>query len=193
MSNLPPIMIDFTERFETERLLLRLPLPGDGREVNQAMQESLPELRPWMIWANREQSPEETETLMRQSHVRFLERTDLRFHGYLKETGELAFCGGLHRIDWHSRKFELGYWLRSKYAGKGLATEAVRGLERLAIEQLGANRIEIQCDSENARSIEVAKRLGYSLEGKLRNHALDAKLANLRDTLMFAKVRGSEF
>ncbi|MFC0216507.1 GNAT family N-acetyltransferase [Paenibacillus chartarius] len=188
-----PIEIPFDEQFDTERLTLRLPLPGDGAAVYEAMQESLAELRPWMIWANREQSAEETEQIIRESHIAFKERTDLRFHGFLRETGQLVWCGGLHRIDWSAGKFEIGYWLRSPYSGMGYAIEAARGLERLAIEQLGANRIEIRIDNGNLRSIRVAERLGYTLEGTLRQDAWNADLSGLRNTRVYAKVRGVEF
>jgi hypothetical protein len=47
----PPILRDFPESFETERLLIRCPMPGDGAEVYAAVSESLDELRPWMPWA----------------------------------------------------------------------------------------------------------------------------------------------
>ena len=36
----PPILIDFPESFETERLLIRSPLPGDGQELHAAVGES---------------------------------------------------------------------------------------------------------------------------------------------------------
>lgn len=188
-----PIDIRFDERLYTERLLLRPPLPGDGQAVFEAVQESLPELRPWMPWANRYQSPEETERLVVDSHAAFRERTDLRFHAFLRSTGKLVLCGGLHRIDWDARKFEIGYWLRSPYGGCGYATEAARALEGLAIRQLQANRIEIRVDAGNIRSLKVAERLGFTLEGVLRRDAWNAERTALRDTVLFAKVRGVEF
>ena len=43
-----PILMDFPESFETERLLIRSPLPGDGRELYAAVRESIEELTPWM-------------------------------------------------------------------------------------------------------------------------------------------------
>jgi len=43
-----PILRDFPERFESERLLIRAPLPRDGANVHAAIAESLDELRPWM-------------------------------------------------------------------------------------------------------------------------------------------------
>ncbi len=37
----PPILIDFPESFETERLSIRNPLPGDGREMQAAVRTRL--------------------------------------------------------------------------------------------------------------------------------------------------------
>lgn len=157
------------------------------------MKETLDEIKPWLIWADREQTPEETEVIIRQSHIRFKERSDLRFHGYMKDTGELAFCGGLHRIDWSIRKFEIGYWLRTKYVGMGLAAEAVTGLEQFAIEILQANRIEIFIDPHNQKSVNVAQKLGYRHEGTLRFNQWNSTMTHLTDTMILAKVRGLDF
>jgi hypothetical protein len=46
----PPILQDFPASFETERLLIRSPLPGDGPEMHAAIDESLGDLLPWMDW-----------------------------------------------------------------------------------------------------------------------------------------------
>ncbi len=39
-----PILQEFPDRFESERLLIRAPQPGDGAEVHAAISESLDEL-----------------------------------------------------------------------------------------------------------------------------------------------------
>ena len=44
----PPILRDFPEAFETGRLLIRSPMPGDGPELHAAVRESMDELLPWM-------------------------------------------------------------------------------------------------------------------------------------------------
>ncbi len=46
-----PLLASIPESFETERLLIRVPLPGDGEALNHAIRESIDELRPWMPWA----------------------------------------------------------------------------------------------------------------------------------------------
>jgi hypothetical protein len=43
-----PILLDFPDSFESERLLIRGPRPGDGAAVHAALIESLGELRPWL-------------------------------------------------------------------------------------------------------------------------------------------------
>lgn len=56
-----PILKDFPNEFYTERLLIRLPLPGDGEAVFQAVQTSRGELKKWMAFAQKSQSLEDTE------------------------------------------------------------------------------------------------------------------------------------
>lgn len=185
------ILIDIPESMESQRLLIRAPLWNDGSKVNAAVTESMEELRPWMPWAKSMPSVEESEINIRCSRLAFLDRSDLRLLVFLKSTGELVGSSGLHRIDWEARKFEIGYWLRTSYTGQGYMTEAVDAITRYAAEQLQANRVEIRCDSRNVRSSRVAERLGFTLEGILRNDKCDVD-GVLRDTRIYSKVRGVE-
>jgi hypothetical protein len=77
-----PILLEFHEEFETDRLLIRKPLPGDGRVVYEAVQASLNELKQWMPWAHKTQTAEDMEVNMRDAHAKFLTREDLRLHLY---------------------------------------------------------------------------------------------------------------
>jgi len=191
-NNFDPIMLPVPESFESERLLIRAPLWGDGAAVNEAVRESIEELRPWMPWAQNIPAIEETEKNMRRSRIEFLERADLRLHLIHKETGQLIGCSGLHRIDWKSRKFEIGYWVRTSCSKQGYITEAVDAITNFAIQELEANRIEIRCDSRNIRSARVAERLGFALDGILRKDTCETD-GSLSDTMVFSKVRGVEF
>ncbi|GAB2720888.1 GNAT family N-acetyltransferase [Paenibacillus thermoaerophilus] len=187
-----PMLLSIPESFESRRLLIRAPRWGDGAAVNEAIKESLEQLRPWMPWAQQIPSVEDSELDIRRARLRFLERADLRLLLISKETGQFIGSSGLHRIDWQTRKFEIGYWVRTSYGRQGYITEAVEAITNYAIHELQANRIEIRCDSRNTRSARVAERLGFTLEGILRNHERDTEGA-LRDTMVFAKVRGAEF
>ncbi len=183
----PPILKDFPESFETERLLIRSPLPGDGPEMHAAVNESLGELLPWMDWPKQHKTIEDSEERLRLNRVRFLERTDLLLLLFLKGTSVLVGSSGLHRMDWSVPRFEIGYWCRTRFAGNGYVTEAVLGITAFAFEHLGARRVEIRCDSLNRRSARVAERAGYSLEGELRNAEVGAD-GGPRNVLVYSVV-----
>ncbi|MGG4554439.1 GNAT family N-acetyltransferase [Paenibacillus humicus] len=192
MNKTNPILLDIPDCFESERLLIRAAKPGDGAALNEATLESIEQLRPWMPWAQEVPTPEDSETVIRRAHLSFIERTDLMLLLVLKETGQLVGCSGLHRINWEARKFEIGYWVRTSFSKQGFITEAAEAITNYAIQELQANRIEIRCDARNTPSANVAKRLGYTLEGVLRNES-SATDGTLSSTMVFSKIRGVEF
>jgi len=172
-------------RIETERLILRAPSVSDARAVNAAQGESFAELHRWMKWADTPIALEETAAYARIASELFGSGEDFSLWAFLKSTGEFVLACGLHHGDWDVPKFEIGYWCRISYQGRGYVTEAVRTLTRVGFEQLGANRIEIRCDARNSRSRRVAERAGYRLEAKLKNDSR-APDGALRSTLIYA-------
>jgi hypothetical protein len=54
-----PILRDVPESFESERLIIRAPRPGDGAERCAAVTESLQGLRPRMPWAKEPPTADE--------------------------------------------------------------------------------------------------------------------------------------
>ncbi len=181
----PPILMDFPESFETERLLIRSPLPGDGPGMHAAIRESLGELTPWMPWPKEHRTVEDSEVSARRARVAFLERSELRLHLYLKGTDTLVGSSGLQGIDWEVPKFEIGYWCRTRFTGRGYTTEAARAITAFAFDALGAKRVEIRCDSRNLPSARVAERAGFRLEGELHNNEVGTDGVP-RDTLIYA-------
>lgn len=182
-----PILKDFPDSFETERLIVRSPMPGDGPEFNAAKLESLEELKTWMLWAQEASAVEKSEEDMRQERVKFLERSNLMLLLFLKGTNTLVGSSGLHRLDWRVPKFEIGYWCRTRFAGQGYITEAVDGITTFAFDRLDAKRVEIRCDSLNHRSRKVAERAGFRLEGELRNAEVSVD-GKPRDMLVYAML-----
>ena len=187
-----PILISFPESFETERLLIRAPQWGDGIFCNEAIVESLEQLKPWMPFAQTTPTVEQSEAYVRKARLNFLERTDLPLHLFDKHSGEFVGSSGLHRFDWDVRRFEIGYWLRTSRFGQGLMTEAVNGITDFAIQELKASRIEIHCNEMNRASARVAERAGFTLEGVLRKSARE-QTGELANACVYAKVKGYEF
>jgi RimJ/RimL family protein N-acetyltransferase len=190
-----PLLIDVPERIETERLILRCPQPGDGAVVNAAVCESLDALRPFMPWAQVAPRLDESELVCRRAQARFRLREDLVLSMFERAAdgseGRYVGGSGLHRILWDVRRFEIGYWCRSSCTGQGYVTEAVRALNRVAFDQLGARRVELRMDGSNERSRRVAERAGFTFEGVLRGDSLTPQ-GEVRDTRIYARVLGIE-
>ena len=184
------LLLDFPESFESDRLTIRAPRPGDGAEINAAVRETFDDLNVWMPWAQQIPTLEESESFVRGAQCRFLAREELTLFLFLKDTNTLVGSSGLHGINWDIPKFEIGYWCRKRFQGQGYVTESTEAIAKFAFETLGAKRVEIRCDSKNVRSRRIPDRLGFKLEGTLRNDSL-SPAGELRDTLVFAKIKCS--
>ncbi len=186
-----PILLDFPESFETERLLLRAPRVGDGAVMNPALIESIDNLKRWlpMHWTQNIQTEAQTEEMIRKWVAAWILREDLRITLFRKSDGLYVGNCGLHRIDWNAMRFEIGYWIRASLEGQGYMREAVAAVTAFAFDTLGAQRIELRCDSLNERSIAVARRAGYSHEGTLRNDDFITKDGDLRSTMVFSLLK----
>jgi len=183
------VLRDFPNSFDTERLTIRCPLPGDGAELNAAVIESLDELRPWMPWAQQAPTVAESEALVRKAHARFQLREDLWLLLFLKGTSTLVGSSGLHNIDWSVPKVEIGYWVRTRYARQGYIAEAVAGITEFAFNSLGARRVEISCNAHNLRSAAIARRSGFVHEGTLHHVGRTLTTGELHDIMIFAKIK----
>ena len=188
------LLEDVPERLETERLILRIANGADAPALNEAVTESLDDLRPYMPWAQAAPSPEQSHADCRRMQAKFLLRDDLALFMFERRAdgSEGGFVGGtgLHRIDWNVRRFELGYWCRTGRQGRGYVTEAARALTRFAFDTLRARRVEVRMDDANARSWRVAERAGFALEGVLRSDSLNP-LGAARDTRLYAMTRAA--
>ena len=190
-----PLLIDVPERIDTARLVLRCPRRGDGAIVNAAVVASHGELDPWLPWATTLPTLDESEAYCRRQHARFLLREELVLLIFSRDgggkEGELVGSTGLHRIDWALRRFEIGYWRKTGCAGRGIVTEAVNALSRMAFDTLAARRVEIRMDDNNERSWKVAERAGFTLEALLRFDMVTPG-GEPRSTRVYARVRGAE-
>ena len=66
--------------------------------------------------------------------------------------------------------------------------EAVKGLCELGLNQINFKRVEIRCESTNLKSRSIPEKLGFELEGILKNEDLSADGSKLIDTCIYAKV-----
>jgi ribosomal-protein-alanine N-acetyltransferase len=101
--------------------------------------------------------------------------------------GKLVGACGI-KIDQHRPWVgEIGYFVDRDYQGMGIATEAVRQLEKVGFEGLDLQRIVILMDNRNFASERVAQKCGYEKEGIMKKvHRVGD---DYFDCLMYAKTR----
>jgi RimJ/RimL family protein N-acetyltransferase len=181
-----PILLDIPSRIETPRLVLRLPRPGEGAQINAAIVETQAGLQAYMPWTHPMPSVDDSEVYARLSTAKFITREELQLAMYDRVTGEYVGGSGFHRINWKIPRLEIGYWIRKSREGQGLVTESTNALTRFAFDYLGAKRVEIRCDLRNDRSEAVPKRLGFVREAVMTNDSMTAN--GLGDTVLFART-----
>ncbi|HTR20514.1 MAG TPA: GNAT family protein [Gemmatimonadales bacterium] len=83
---------------------------------------------------------------------------------------------------------EIGYWIGVAYWGRGLTTAALRAVTGYVFQQHPElRRVWAVPFAGNTASIHVLERVGYRLEGRMRESAI--KYGQVTDQLLYAKLR----
>lgn len=173
-----PILCDFSMPIRTKRLSLRPVMAGDGRQLNQAVRESIAELKKWMPWAQVVPTIAESEETARRFYADYI----LRKAFHLGVFQEAHFIGmvGFNAVDWAVRSAAIGYWCRQSAVGQGFITESVKNLAQYAFQEMKLLRLTILCDDENVKSAAVAERVGFILETRAKGLLEKPGSTNLR-------------
>ena len=95
------------------------------------------------------------------------------------------------------RSASLGYCLGEAAWGQGYATEATGAVLTWAFDTLDINRVQAEADTRNAASARVLEKLGFMLEGTLREDCVvngvvsDSWVFGLLRREWFARQRGT--
>jgi len=159
---------------------------SDIDSVYEAVRESVPELSVWMSWCHLDYSVEETRTWIESQPDKWEKGTEYNF-GISYNTGPLYLGGcGLSVIDRSCGVANLGYWVRTSWTNKGIATAATLLLAQFAFKELRLNRVELTIAVENQASLRVADKAGATREGVLRNRVV--KNDTPSDAVVFSLV-----
>jgi len=164
-----------------ENLMLRTFQPDDAPALFRAVDESRQHLRKWMRWV---------DVTTKQEHIlQFIQRTVQQQHNQTAlELGIVHnhhLIGGIGMHDWdhNLKKAQLGYWIRKEYEGQGIINKCLVRFIDFLFEKPGLNKIEIHFMTGNKRSAAVAQRLGFRVEGIIRqSYLMNGKLEDLAIT-----------
>ena len=131
-------------------------------------------LREWMPWVDATAAEDDTLAFIRASLEQFAANNGFAAGIWTGAGNSRAFAGviGTHKINWLNRKVEIGYWVGQEFQGRGIVTAACRAVVTHLLIEMDLNRVEIHCATGNAKSCAIAKRLGFTLEGTLREAEL---------------------
>ncbi len=150
----------------TARLVLE---PFDAHHADgcwAAVEVSLPELRPWLIWT-KDASPQ-----MQREFAESRAETWRSGHAFtfaILHDGLFAGACGTQIYNPGLPDGEIGYWLRSDCAGKGYATEATRAVRDFSFDIAGRHRLSLRAGVDNIASQRVAEKSGFQREGIMRD------------------------
>ncbi|MES2203875.1 MAG: GNAT family N-acetyltransferase [Pseudomonadota bacterium] len=180
---------------QTKRLCLRAPRMQDTEKLYTALMASLNEVSPFFSWAKKDLTRRQL-----QKHVN--EGTDAGNDVLASEyifflvwdrdqknvLGEVWF----KVTDWAVPSLQLGYWLDTRHVGHGYAFEAVFAVIRYAFAKRNAKSLQLYISQENARSLNLAKRLGFHHEGTLKNYFRNFVTQQISDAELFAMIDYSQ-
>ena len=152
----------------------------DADQVFEAAYSSRAEIARWLPWCHANYRREETVAYLSSLPAAWASSAEFSFAIIENATGRFVGGCGINQLDWLHLRANLGYWIRTDAAGRGLATAAVLALAPAALEDLDLERVEIWAAVDNLPSRRVAEKCGAKLEAvarrrlRMRDHQQDA-------------------
>lgn len=165
-----PVEVNVTDlRLVSDLVILRPYQITDVVQMFTAIKESFAELRPYMPWCHENYAVGETRSWVESTAKNWQE--GLAYDFAIIDPRDGAFLGGcsLNHVNTLDRWANLGYWVRSTRARRGIATTAALLAAHFGFGELKFNRLEIVVAVENSASRRVAQNVGARQEGIMRN------------------------
>ena len=161
----------------------------DADTLWAAVRESLTELTPWMPWAHPHYAIHETRTWLDAQVSAFAAGIADQFAIVSGDGAYLGACG-LNQLDQQNRRANLGYWVRTSVARRGVASAAVGLLRTWAFRETDLLRLEVLVAAGNVASRRVALRTGATEEGLLQSRLVIH--GAVHDAVLYSFVKGRD-
>lgn len=158
----------------------------DVGAVFEAIEESRADVGRWMEWCREDYSRADTEAWIDAALCGRDDGSNFQF-GMFEPSGRCLGACGLSGIDLQAKLANLGYWVRTRETGRGIAVEAASRVIDWAFTNTDIERIEIIAAVDNRRSQRVAEKVGAVREGVLRSRL--CVFGEFHDAVMYSIVR----
>lgn len=160
-----------------EKLSLRLRKEEDAEVCFALVEKNREILRKWLPWVDGTKTSDDTKKYLLECREKFAKKENADFGIWYEE--QWIGSMGFNDIDLVNNKAEIGYWLDSDFTGKGIMTECVKAIINYGFKELRLHRIQIRCAERNEKSKAIPERLGFTLEGTLReSHKENGEYSN---------------
>lgn len=148
--------------------MLRTLQPEDADELFTIVNNSREHLRGWLPWVDSTQKPEHSLQFIQHSKANAQNQQGIAL-GIIYHQ-KIIGSMGMHSWDHHLKKAQLGYWIAKEHEGKGIITKCLKGFIGFLFERVELNKVEVQFMVSNQRSAAVAERIGFKVEGIIRQN-----------------------
>ena len=145
---------------------------GDAPFLHEAARESIAQLCSWMVWCHPGYSLEDSAVFVSDAPRLWSVGERYSFAIFSQTSEQFLGSVGLSEINRAHGFANVGYWVRSTWANRGVASAATHLLARFAFEQVGLHRLEFVIPLGNHASERVAAKLGGRREGVLRRRLI---------------------
>ena len=172
--------------YVNDRLILRSLSASDAPAVFENIDKSRADLRVWLPWVDDTDSSAATQNTIARWEKEYADKSDIVLGVF--ENGAHIGVIGLHDINKTNGSAMIGYWLTAQAGGHGCMTASVRALMEYGFFALRLNHIYIHCAVGNNKSRAIPERLGFVLEGVLRQE--ERLYGVYHDLVVYGLLRG---
>ena len=156
-----------TKTLETDRLVLRKFHIDDAEEVfaNYGNDDEVTKYLRWPTYQNSEAVRSYLSSIIASYD-------DLNSYDWaieLNATGEVIGNISVVEMQANRNQVEVGYVLSRKYWGQGLMSEALKKVINFFIDEVKVNKVVVECDTRNTKSIRDAEKADMSFVKTIEN------------------------
>lgn len=159
---------EFKDEIVGERIVLKRHQVTleEAQQLFALTDESRSCLRVFLPWADFTHKVEDSFAFIYECNKGWNEKDKAEYSIWLKDSNTLIGGIGVMHFD-KNDSAEIGYWLGTRFQGKGYMQEAVRLIEDAYLPNL--IRLIIRNDVKNIKSANIPFKLGYHLDGIMRS------------------------
>ena len=164
---------------------LRLVHPQFAQEHYNLISTNKDHIGNWLDWAYKYLSVQDSYNFINYSLQNFAKGEAIEC--FIFYENKLVGGVGYPRIKPANNSGEIGYWLAKEYTGKGIMTNSVKKVIEYGFEFLKLNKVIIRVAIGNQPSEKIARKLGFTQEGILRQDI--ARNGEYRDGYTFGLLK----